>query len=410
MQNTSPLDKKFSKYERFVIIILALTVFTVVLDFMVLAPLGAQLLRILSISPAQFGLVVSAYAFSAGASSLLAAGFADQYDRKKLLLFFYSGFIVGTLLCGLANTYNLLLFARIFTGIFGGVISSISFAIITDIFIVEKRGRVMGFVQMSFGISQVLGIPIGLYLAHQFDWHAPFISIVILSIIIFLIILKVLKPVDAHLKVQSDKNAFVHMYHTITNKQYLLGFTAMALISIGGFLIMPLSSAYLVNNIKITDAQLPILFMFTGVFSLITGPLVGRWSDQFGKLIIFLIGSILTIIMVFIYTNMPIWPLYLVTIINILLFIGVSSRMISGSALITQLPELKDRGAFMGINSSLQQISGGIGSVIAGLIVIQNTDGTLINFDYVGYLTILMLLICMYLMYRINLVLIKRKS
>ncbi len=410
MQNTSALDNKFSKYERFVIVILALTVFTVVLDFMVLAPLGAQLLRIMNISPAQFGLVVSAYAFSAGASGLLAAGFADRYDRKKLLLFFYSGFIIGTLLCGLANTYNLLLFARIFTGIFGGVISSISFAIITDIFIVEKRGRVMGFVQMSFGVSQVLGIPIGLYLAHQFDWHAPFIAIVILSVIIFLVILKWLKPVDAHLKVQSDKNAFVHMYHTITNKQYLLGFTAMALISIGGFLIMPLSSAYLVNNIKITDAQLPILFMFTGVFSLITGPLVGRWSDQYGKLTLFLIGSILTVVMVFIYTNMPVWPLYLVTIINILLFIGVSSRMISGSALITQLPELKDRGAFMGVNSSLQQISGGVGSVIAGVIVVQNTDGTLIHFDYVGYLTILMLSICMYLMYRINLILIKRKN
>lgn len=410
MQNSSALDKKFSKYEAFVIVILALTVFTVVLDFMVLAPLGAQLLRILSISPAQFGLVVSAYAFSAGASGLLAAGFADRYDRKKLLLFFYSGFIVGTLLCGLANSYNLLLFARIFTGIFGGVISSISFAIITDLFIVEKRGRVMGFVQMSFGVSQVLGIPIGLYLAHQFNWHAPFIAIVILSVIIFLVILKWLKPVDAHLKVQSDKNAFVHMYHTITNKQYLLGFTAMALISIGGFLIMPLSSAYLVNNIKITDAQLPILFMFTGVFSLITGPLVGRWSDQFGKITLFLIGSVLTIIMVFIYTNMPVWPLYLVTIINILLFIGVSSRMISGSALITQLPELKDRGAFMGVNSSLQQISGGIGSVIAGLIVVQNSDGTLLHFDYVGYLTIIMLCICMYLMYRINLILINRKN
>lgn len=409
MFNSSALDKKFSKYERFVIVILALTVFTVVLDFMVLAPLGAQLLRILNISPAQFGLVVSAYAFSAGASGLLAAGFADRYDRKKLLLFFYSGFIIGTLLCGLANTYNLLLFARVFTGIFGGVISSISFAIITDLFIVEKRGRVMGFVQMSFGVSQVLGIPIGLYLAHQFDWHAPFISIVILSVIIFLIILKWLNPVDAHLKVQSDKNAFMHMFHTITNKQYLLGFTAMALISIGGFLIMPLSSAYLVNNIKITDAQLPILFMFTGAFSLITGPIVGRWADQFGKLNVFLFGSFLTVIMVFVYTNMPVWPLYIVTIINILLFIGVSSRMISGSALITQLPELKDRGAFMGINSSLQQISGGIGSVIAGLIVIQNSDGTLLHFDYVGYLTIIMLLTCMYLMYKINKILLKRK-
>lgn len=402
--------RKFSKYESFVIVILALTVFTVVLDFMVLAPLGAQLLRILDITPAQFGLVVSAYAFSAGASGLLAAGFADKYDRKKLLLFFYSGFIVGTLLCGLANSFNLLLFARIFTGIFGGVISSISFAIITDIFAVEKRGRVMGFVQMSFGVSQVLGIPIGLYLSHQFDWHAPFISIVILAILIFIVILKWLKPVDAHLKAQTDKNAFVHMFHTITNKQYLLGFSAMALISIGGFLIMPLSSAYLVNNIKITDAQLPILFMFTGIFSLITGPLVGRWSDQFGKLRMFLIGSIITIVMVFIYTNMPVWPLYIVTTVNVLLFIGVSSRMISGSALITQLPELKDRGAFMGVNSSLQQISGGVGSVIAGLIVVQNADGTLLHFDYVGYLTMFLLIICMYLMYQINSILISRKK
>jgi predicted MFS family arabinose efflux permease len=410
MQDSSMPIRKFSKYESFVIVILALTVFTVVLDFMVLAPLGAQLLRILDITPAQFGLVVSAYAFSAGASGLLAAGFADKYDRKKLLLFFYSGFIVGTLLCGLANSFNLLLFARIFTGIFGGVISSISFAIITDIFAVEKRGRVMGFVQMSFGVSQVLGIPIGLYLAHQFDWHAPFISIVILAIIIFIVILKWLKPVDAHLKAQTDKNAFVHMFHTITNKQYLLGFSAMALISIGGFLIMPLSSAYLVNNIKITDAQLPILFMFTGIFSLITGPLVGRWSDQFGKLRMFLIGSIITIVMVFIYTNMPVWPLYIVTTVNVLLFIGVSSRMISGSALITQLPELKDRGAFMGVNSSLQQISGGVGSVIAGLIVVQNADGTLLHFDYVGYLTMFLLIICMYLMYQINSILISRKK
>lgn len=400
--------QKFTSYEKFVIAILALTVFTVVLDFMVLAPLGAQLIRIMEISPAKFGLVVSAYAFSAGASGLIAAGFADKFDRKHLLVFFYTGFIIGTLLCGLANSYELLLFARIFTGLFGGVISSISFAIITDLFIVEKRGRVMGFVQMSFGVSQVLGIPIGLSLANQFDWHAPFLAIVVLSILILVVFLKWLKPVNTHLKVQSDKNAFVHMYHTLSNKEYLVGFAAMALISIGGFLLMPLSSTYLVNNIKIAETQLPILFMFAGVASLITGPLVGRWSDRFGKLQLFTIGSIITVIMVFIYTNMEPWPLYLVTIINSLLFVGVSSRMISGSALITQLPDLKDRGAFMGVNSSLQQISGGIGSLIAGLIVIKNADGTLQHFDYLGYLTICMLIICVYMMYLINKIIVNR--
>ncbi|HRD38850.1 MAG TPA: MFS transporter, partial [Bacteroidia bacterium] len=97
-----------------------------------------------------------------GASGLLAAGFADKFDRKKLLLFFYTGFILGTFLCGIAPNYEFLLIARIVTGLFGGVISSIGFAIITDLFVMQQRGRVMGFVQMSFAGSQVLGIPVGL--------------------------------------------------------------------------------------------------------------------------------------------------------------------------------------------------------------------------------------------------------
>ena len=151
---------------------------------MVLSPLGAQLLVELNVKPAQFGLVVSAYAFSAGASGLLAAGFADKFDRKKLLLFFYVGFIIGTFLCALAPNYHLLLIARIITGIFGGVIGSVSFAIITDLFKMEVRGRVMGFVQMAFAASQVLGIPIGLILANKYGWHSPFWMIACFSIVV----------------------------------------------------------------------------------------------------------------------------------------------------------------------------------------------------------------------------------
>jgi len=164
----------FTGYQNFIVTILAIVQFTVILDFMVLSPLGAILLKELSITTAQFALVVSAYAFSAGAAGLLAAGFADKFDRKKLLLFFYGGFIFGTLLCGLAPNYHFLLIARIVTGIFGGVMSSISYAIITDLFAIQVRGRVMGFVQMAFASSQVIGIPLGLFLANMFNWHAPF--------------------------------------------------------------------------------------------------------------------------------------------------------------------------------------------------------------------------------------------
>ncbi len=176
-------EKIFTRYQVFVIAILSFLQFTVVLDFMVLSPLGAILMPELAIKPAQFGMVVSAYAFSAGASGFLAAGFADRFDRKRLLLFFYAGFILGTTLCALADNYHDLLIARIITGIFGGVLSSISFAIITDIFKMEVRGRVMGFVQMSFASSQVLGIPVGLYLANKLGWHSPFFMIVAICMV-----------------------------------------------------------------------------------------------------------------------------------------------------------------------------------------------------------------------------------
>jgi predicted MFS family arabinose efflux permease len=164
----------------------------------------------LNINPQQFGFVVSAYAFSAGISGLLAAGFADSFDRKKLLLFFLAGFLLGTLLCGIANSYVFLLVARVVTGIFGGVVGSIAFAIITDLFEVEKRGRVMGTVQMSFAVSQVLGLPIGLYLANLWDWHAPFLLIVGLGVLVFILIILKMQPVTAHLVLQKNDSAFSH--------------------------------------------------------------------------------------------------------------------------------------------------------------------------------------------------------
>src|SRR6476469_1612485 len=133
---------KFTSYQVLVILLIALTQFTVVLDFMVMSPLGDMLMKSMELNTKQFGLAVSSYAFSAGISGLLTAGFADKFDRKKLLLFFYVGFILGTLMCGLAHSYPVLIVARIITGLFGGVIGSISMAIVGDLFAIEKRGRV----------------------------------------------------------------------------------------------------------------------------------------------------------------------------------------------------------------------------------------------------------------------------
>lgn len=395
--------KPFTGYQKVVIFLLAITQFTVILDFMVMSPLGDILMKSMSLQPKAFGFAVSAYAFSAGISGLLTAGFADRFDRKKLLLFFYIGFIAGTIFCGLAHTYVELVAARIITGLFGGVIGSISMAIITDIFNMQQRGRVMGFVQMGFGASQVLGVPIGLALANKWNWEAPFFMIAGLAIVIVIIITIKLQPVNAHLKVQQNKSAFLHLWDTIKKRKHRIGFTSTALLSIGGFMMMPFGSAFAINNLKISNEQLVMLFTVAGVCSLLVMPFIGRLSDRVSKFKIFAFASLWMMIMCVVYTNLSVTPFWLVVILNVLLMMGVMSRMVPSSALTSAIPDMADRGAFMSINSSLQQIAGGVAAAVSGLIVVQKTKySPLEHYDVVGYLIIVISLVSIFLMYRVS--------
>jgi predicted MFS family arabinose efflux permease len=400
----------FTPYQIFIIAVLSILQFTIILDFMVLSPLGAILMPALKITPAQFGMVVSAYAFSAGASGLLAAGFADRFDRKKFLLFFYAGFLAGTFLCAIAPTYHLLLAARIVTGIFGGVIGSVSFAIITDLFKVEVRGRVMGFVQMAFGASQVLGLPIGLLLANRFEWHAPFWMIVFFGSALGIVLMVYMKPVTRHLKVSYDQNAFQHLSKTLSNSLYLRTFLSTVLLATGGFMLMPFGSAFSTNNLGINIDQLPLLYLVTGFFGIVMGPFIGKLSDQVGSFRLFAYGSIINIVIVAIYTHLGTTPLWLCIVLNIILFAGISARMISSSALISAIPSLNDRGAFMSINASIQQIAGGIASFVAGLIVIQNPSGILERYDILGYVVIASIVIALAMIYWLDVYVKQKRS
>jgi predicted MFS family arabinose efflux permease len=403
IKETPSIKLKFSSYEVFVILLLALTQFTVVLDFMVMSPLGDMLMKSMGLSTSQFGLCVSAYAFSAGISGLLTAGFADRFDRKSLLLFFYIGFIAGTLFCGLADTYPKLLLARIFTGIFGGVIGSISMAIVTDMFVIENRGRVIGYLQMGFGGSQVLGIPISLYIANHWGWQSPFLMIVALaSLILFAIIIK-LKPVNEHLLLKSERNAIEHLWHTLTLRKYRIGFLATAFLSLGGFMMMPWGSAFAINNLNVTSQQLPILYMVSGITALFIMPVIGKLSDRFDKFTIFTVASVLLSIVVIIYTNLGPVAFWVVLLMNLGFMVGIMSRMVPAMALSSALPEKQDRGAFMGINASLQQIAGGIAAAFGGMVVVQKDKfSPLEHYDTLGYIIVFLSIVSIFLIRRVS--------
>jgi predicted MFS family arabinose efflux permease len=393
----------FSSHQKLVVALLALTQFTVILDFMVMSPLGDMLMKSMSIKPNQFGLIVSAYAFSAGVSGLLTAGFADRFDRKKLLVFFYAGFIVGTICCGLANTYYTMVAARIVTGLFGGVIGSISLAIITDLFDLSQRGRVMGYVQMAFGASQVLGIPIGLYLANAWGWEAPFFLVAGIALVVMLLIWARLEPVIAHLAVQRDKSAFKHLWHTVEKRDYRIGFTATALMSVGGFMMMPFGSAFAINNLHVTQQQLPVLFMVTGLGALCIMPLIGKFSDKIDKFVFFTIAALYMMGVVLVYTHLTPQPIWIIMSLNVLMMGGIMGRMVPFTALTTGIPDLEDRGAFMSVNSSLQQIAGGIAAVIGGMIVSQRDKfSPLEHYDTLGWVIIGLTIPCIFLVYRVS--------
>jgi predicted MFS family arabinose efflux permease len=403
MNTIEPKKKSvFTRYEIFVIAILAIVQFTVILDFMVLSPLCPQLMLEMNITTAQFGIVVSAYAFSAGIAGFLAAGFADKFDRKKLLLFFYAGFIIGTFLCGIANNYAFLLIARIVTGIFGGVLGSIGFAIITDLFALEVRGRVMGTVQTAFAASQVLGLPIGLKLANLYGWHSPFMMIVGFSIIVVLAVLIYLKPVTSHLAIKMEHSPFEHLGNTISQRNYRRAFLATVLMATGGFMMMPFGTAFSIFNLGISMDDLPLLYTVTGIFSIGMGPLIGKLADKIGKYKVFILGSAISALVVVVYTNLGITPLWIVIAINVVMFAGISSRMISASTLFSAIPAPKDRGAFMSINSSVQQLAGGVAAIIAGMIVVKTPSGKLEHYNTLGYVVIGTMIFTVTMMYFIN--------
>jgi predicted MFS family arabinose efflux permease len=399
----------FTRYQVFIIAILAILSFTVILDFMVLSPLGAILLDQLHIKTSQFGLVVSVYAFSAGISGLFAAGFADKFDRKKMLLFFYGGFMLGTLLCALAPNYEFLLVARVVTGLFGGVISSISMAIISDLFTMEVRGRVMGFTQMGFAASQVLGIPIGLWLANRSGWHSPFWMITGFGTVVGLIIARYMKPIDKHLHGQAEKNPLQHFAKVISNRNYIRAFLATILLATGGFMMMPFGTAFGIHNLGLTMEQLPTLYLITGICSIAIGPLAGKASDKVGKYPMFIIGTVISILMVLIYTNLGVTPFWQVTLLNVILFVGILSRMISASALMTAIPEMHDRGAFMSVNASIQQFSGGIAAAVAGLIVVQSDSGKLLHYNTLGLVVTGAMILTMIMLYFLNKFIMRQK-
>lgn len=393
----------FSKQEKILLGILATIQFSSIVDFMIMMPLGPQLMRIFAITPHQFGLLVSSYTFSASISGFMASFFVDKFDRKTSLLFFFVGFSLGTIACALSPNYEILLTARGLTGVFGGVLSSLVLSIVSDAISYERRGSAMGIIMTSFSMASILGVPFSLFLANAYSWHAPFTFLGVLSLLLCGVIWYYIPPMRIHLLEKREKEP-IHRVLTriIHNQNQRRALFFMAAVMFGHFAIIPFLSPSLVANVGMTEAQLPLMYMAGGLCTIFSSPLIGRLADRFGKHRVFLWGALITILPYWVITHMGMTPLWLALAICAFFFVSSGGRMIPATALVsgTSLPQ--NRGSFMSIVSCVQQMAAAISSYLAGIIITTDASGHLVNYNIVGYVAVVFTFVAIYLSRRIQ--------
>lgn len=378
----------FTRQEKILLFMLAFIQCSHIIDFMIMMPLGPQLMRIFQITPKDFGVLVSAYTFAAGISGFFAAFYMDRFDRKKSLLVFYIGFCVGTIACGLSPNYYFLLASRTLTGIFGGVLGSLVMSIVGDVIHPSKRGSAMGVVMTSFSVASILGVPFSLFLANHFDWHAPFLLLGVVSFFLTFIIVYFIPPVRKHLDQPSGQKPLQLVLGILQGSSTRTALVFMFILMLGHFSIIPFLSPSLVANAKLTEAQLPLIYLIGGLCSIVMSPLVGWLSDNYGRFKILTISVILCFAPVLLITHLGATPVPLVLFYIALFFIFSSGRFAPAMAIVTSTVTPQRRGTFMSLNACVQNFSASLGAYVAGLMVVSTPTGELAGYNYVGYFSV----------------------
>jgi MFS transporter, DHA1 family, inner membrane transport protein len=386
------------KQKRIILFLLAAINFTHILDFMIMMPLGNYLMPYFHISPGQFSFLVGAYTLSAAFSGFAAAFFVDRFDRRKILLLGYGGFLLGTIACGIAPSYMLLFAARVLAGIFGGLIGAQVLSIISDLFAYEQRGKAMGAVMSAFAIASTVGVPFSLYLANLISWHAPFILVGILGIVVIPLVMKFVPPMTEHIRQRSENESrFNVLLKVIDEPKQRLALLFSALMMMGHFMIIPFVNPYMEFNMGYSKSQTPMIYLVGGIASFLSANILGRLADKYGKLIVFTVSVILSLFLVYTITNLPVMPFYLVLALFALWFVFSTGRGVAAQAMVTNVVLPEQRGSFMSFNSSVQQLGTSIASFVAGMVVIKDGAGKIHHYSWLGYLSIIILFACMML-------------
>ena len=388
--------------ERQILIVLTLMSFTNILDFMMMMPLASHLIRAFGISTAEFGLLVSAYAFAAAASSLLMASIADRFDRRTALLVVYVGLIVGTLGCALAPSFATLLVARTVAGFFGGVQGSIAFSIVGDMVPDERRGRAMGLVMMSFSLAAVLGVPLSIYAATLGGWHVPFFALSFACAVLLIVAIRLVPSMRGHMRVGGPVSLWQGYDELFRVPNHWWAFATSALLTLSGMMVIPYIAPSRVANEGMSELHLAYFYLVGGAVTLFTRPLFGSMSDRYSRAKVYYWLVLLSIIPMVLITHTLGVNLPLQMLVSALFFIFVSGRFVPSTALVSSASTPQLRGRLMSFNSAVQNAFTGLAAVIGGAMLTTTASGQILGYEAVGYLSCVVAILSLWAAFKVR--------
>ena len=373
--------------ERSLLLLLAAVQFTHIMDFMIMMPLGPQLMRDLQIGPGYFSAFVAIYTITSGVVGLLAAPFIDRFDRRKLLLVVYAGFGVATLACALAQHAGTLLAARAISGAFGGISTALVMAIVGDVVPAQRRAAAVGVIMTAFSVAAAMGVPFGLQLAQRFNWEAPFFMLAGLAFLTWLVAFMGIPSMRGHLQSgeKSPIRAFGELLRDANAGRALL---FMATVVFGHFAIIPLMSPYFVGNMGLPERDLFLVYFTGGVLSVFTAPLIGKLADSFGRFRVFSVLVVIACVVTLAISHGGPMPIWAVLLLGGAFFVFASGRFVPGQAIMTLAVPASRRGAFMSLSGCARDIAMGVTSSIGGWVVTREPSGHLVNFHWLGWIAV----------------------
>jgi predicted MFS family arabinose efflux permease len=246
----------------------------------------------------------------------------------------------------------------------------------------------MGVVMSAYSVANIIGIYIGLEIADSFGWRGPFFILGVLCLPALLLAWRVLPPLRSHLGRHTPRR--VRLLDVLLHPNHLRAYTLTAALMLSSWTIFPFLAIYLVHNVGLPESDLRYVWLCGGVATLLTMTPTGWVADSRDKLGAFRAIGVFCLLPVFLITNLPPASLVLTLAVTTLFMVATSIRWVPLMAMITASAAPRQRGSFMSVNASVQQMFMALAPLVAGLILGEDPDrgsgAPLTGFPLVGLL------------------------